>query len=193
MNSNREKDNSSKLRGRAMQALRAFIKALEMKDGESKSSGRYRYEIPEGGTTARIYVVATGEDVPGYNRPLEEWANQGKQIRLAFIGLKDAQIVLNGEASAPRGDQSVRYRLNAITGEATLSTNGGDLVADKPTTIEGWARIGREVEKPLFEALTAAQEFQSEDGVRETREKMIARGIIRDPNRRKSAEQDDIQ
>lgn len=177
---NPKSTNTAKLRGFAIIALRAFIKALEMKDGENKSTGRYRYEIPENGTTARILVEATGETVPGFERSLEEWAKDGRRIRLAFIGLKDAKIALDEQARQAREVGYARYTLNALTGEAYLDRNGSRLT-DKPSTIDEWAKIGRDVEQPLFESLKAAHEWGSENGVRETREKMIARGIIRAP------------
>jgi len=174
--------NAGKLTGFAIIALRATIKALELNSGQSRSNGEYRYEIPKQTSpdqtlTARIYRVATGEDVEGFNLSLEEWAKSGKQIRLAFIGLKSEKINLeDGEAKSG----SVRYTLNAISGQASLSRNGTP-ISDKPTTIADWAKIGRDVEKPLFESLKAAQEYGSKDGEEEARAKMIALGIIRDP------------
>lgn len=195
------KNNTAKLRGFAIKALKAFVKALEMKDGEQKSSGRYRYEIPEQGTTARIYVTETGETVPGFERSLEEWAKDGKRIRLAFIGLLDAKIALDEQARQAREAGYARYTLNAITGEAYISRNGARVselpdtqqkllspsvnANPVPETIDGWALIGRPVEQYYFEGLKAAQDYGSENGVAEYREKMIARGIIRDPQREK--------
>jgi len=198
--------NTAKLRGFAIKALKAFVKALEMKDGEQKSTGRYRYEIPENGTTARIYVTETGETVPGFERTLDEWAADGKRIRLAFIGLLDAKIALDDQARQAREGGYARYTLNAITGEAYVSRNGAriselpdtqkQLLAREqgnaqaaPETIDGWALIGRPVEKYYFEGLKAAQDYGSENGVAEYREKMIARGIIRDPQRDKRSAQ----
>jgi len=178
-------NNPGKLTGAAIIALRATIKALEMNAGQQRSTGQYRYEIskptgPNQAVTARIYEVATGADVEGYNKPLEEWAKLGKKVRLAFVGLKDAKIALEERPEQDTEVAYVRFTLNSISGSATLSKNG-NLVEGKPTTIDEWAKIGREVEKPLFESLKMAQEYGSENGIRETRAKMIARGIIRAP------------
>lgn len=179
-NPNPTTNSPAKLRGNAIIALRAFIKALELKDGDQKSTERYRYEIPENGNTARIFETATGATVEGFERTLEEWAKDGKKIRLAFIGLKDAKIALDEETDKAQGVSYVRYTLNAITGEAFLSRNTTQLEG-KPVTIEEWAKLGREVEKPLFESLKAAQDYGSESGEKDARDKMIARGIIRAP------------
>ncbi len=174
--------NSGKLTGFAIIALRAYIKALELNAGKAKSDGEYRYEIPKTqapgqAPTARIYAQATGQTVEGCDKPLEDWAKDGKQIRLAFIGLKDAKMQLEAQTSKPT---KVRYTLNAITGEACITVDG-ERLADKPVTIAEWAKAGREVEKPLFESLKAAQEWGSADGEAETKAKMIALGIIRAP------------
>jgi hypothetical protein len=175
--------NNGKLTGFAIIALRATIKALELNAGQTRSAGEYRYEIPkvsaDEAPTARIYTVANGEDVAGYNKSLDEWAKSGKQIRLAFIGLKSEKISLEDGENKPN---SVRYTLNAITGEAYLTCNGTP-VSGKPTTVADWSKVGRDVEKPLFESLKAAQEYGSKDGEEEARAKMIALGIIRDPRR----------
>jgi hypothetical protein len=173
---------SGKLTGFAIIALRATIKALELNAGQNRSNGEYRYEIPrttspEQPVTARIYRVADGKDVEGYNRSLDEWAKAGKQIRLAFIGLKSEKLDLED------GDDqigSVRFTLNAINGQAYLTVDG-DRVSGKPETIADWSKLGRDVEKPLFESLKAAQEYGSKDGEQQARDRMIALGIIRDP------------
>lgn len=193
---NKNNGKNGKLTGFAITALRAYIKALELNKGQFRSKGEYRYELPKPGNpdpkaTARIFVVATNETVEGYEKPLDEWIKPGKQIRLAFIGLRQAKIALDEQAGKP---VNVRYSLNAITGEASLTTRGEPL-PDKPTTIAEWAKIGRDVEQPLFDALKKAQEslraavdYGSEDGQRDARKeieelraKMIACGVIRDP------------
>lgn len=172
--------NIGKLTGFAIIALRATIKAIELNAGQNRSNGEYRYDIPKAGNgevpTAKIFRVDNGQVVDGCEKALEEWAKDGKQIRLAFIGLKSEKIAL--EQSEDCG--SVRYTLNALTGEAYL-TSDGEKLAGKPNTIEEWAKVGREVEKPLFESLKAAQDYGSKDGEEETRAKMVALGIIRDP------------
>lgn len=189
-------NNPAKLRGTAIIALRAFIKALEMADGEDHTE-RYRYEFMDDGTKARIFVTATGETVADHCRPLEEWAKVGKQVRLAFIGLKDAKIELDEEAKEAPGTGYARYTLNVVTGGAYIERKGerlGEVPArlqaryelikvqlpGMPATIEDWARVGREVEKPLFEELKQVSGFGAQYA-ESARAKMIARGIIRAP------------
>ena len=174
-------NNPNKLRGNAMIALRAYIYALTARDGKRAEDEVYRYEINDAANSARILVTATGATAEGYERSLDEWSRDGKKIRLAFIGLKDAKIVLDDEAKQSKGAVTyTRYSLDVLAGVATISRNGEN-IEGKPATIDEWAKIGRDIEKPMFEALKAAQQFGSADGEREYREKMIARGIIRKP------------
>lgn len=184
-----KQNNTNKVRGNAMQSLRAFIHALTIRDGKADGQERYRYEINDAAGTARIFDVASGQTVDGFERSLDDWAKEGRKVRLAFIGLWDAKIALDEEARQAGGNvKYVRFALNVLNGEAVITRNGEN-VEGKPTTIDEWAKIGREVEKPLFESLKAAQEYGSEAGVRETREKMIARRIIRAPREDKKPAQ----
>jgi len=189
--------NNAKLVGRAIVALRATIKALEMASGHfQRSTGRYRYEIANDRSSARIVDAANGnEPVEGQERTLEEWADEGKAVRLAFIGLKDAKLKLEAELQSSGKPGYVRFTLDILQGRAFLSRNGEVLttppqemrpwddlgLGELPQDIETWAKIGRKVEKPLFESLKAAQEWGSASGMAETREKMIQLGIIRAP------------
>jgi hypothetical protein len=139
---------------------------------------------------------SSNQVVAGTEKSLEEWARPGKAIRLAKIGLIDTKIVLEDDASRASETVYVRYTYNCMTGEAFLDKNGTRLTeipesvkenftkhgfTTLPSTIEEWAKVGREVEKLLFESLKAAQEYGSKDGEKDTRAKMIVRGVIREP------------
>lgn len=201
MNSNtkpQKKIDPAKLVGFAIIALRANVKALDMQSGSRKSTERFRYDIAKDRSAARIIdtTIAFDENqkteqwekssanqvVTGTEKSLEEWARPGKSIRLAKIGLLDTKIAMEDEANRASEAVFVRYTYNCVTGEAYLEKNGSRLT-DKPSTIEEWAKIGREVEKGLFEGLKAAQDYGSQDGIADFRARMIARGVIREPRK----------
>ncbi len=200
---------TSKLVGPAIIALRANIKALEDGSTHKKGEERFRYEIAADRSEARIVdttITAAAKEqadkwanssdnqvVPGSQKPLAEYATSGRPLRLCKIGLLDRKLAL--EESAKRAGETayIRYSYNATTGAAGLTRNGNPITElpaptkenpnatiAAPTTVEGWAKLGREVEKGLFECLKMAQDYGSQDGVNETRAKMIARGVIRE-------------
>jgi hypothetical protein len=84
------------------------------------------------------------------------------------------------------------FDLNVITGEAGLTrdgerisklpVSGSDELMDAPTTIEGWAELGRSVEKPLFEQLKAAREWGIKDAEQKVWDEMVELGIVREKN-----------
>jgi hypothetical protein len=159
--------------GFAIHGLRAHIKALELANGVRVSKNEYRYEIAADRLTARIVVTADQSEVEGTSRPLADWSKLGKQARLGLIGLRSEK-----EKSHQAGDH-VQYTLNVVTGEAYLSKNGVR-VEDKPQTIEEWAKLGREVEKLLFESLNGALEYNCDDAAKTVRAEMIRLGVIRE-------------
>jgi hypothetical protein len=154
--------------------------------------------IDETAKTEQWEKSSSNQVVPGTEKTLEDWARPGKAIRLAKIGLIDTKITLEDEAARASDTAYVRYTYNCMSGEAFLDRNGTRLteipesvkehftkhgLTSLPSTIEDWAKVGREVEKILFESLKAAQDYGSKDGEKDTRAKMIARGVIREPRK----------
>ncbi len=82
------------------------------------------------------------------------------------------------------------FELNVITGVAGLTrdgetitqlpASGGEGFEDAPTTIEGWAELGRSVEKPLFEQLKAARDWSLPDAEKKVWDEMVELGIVRE-------------
>ncbi len=161
-----------KRKGMAIKGLKAHIKALELNDGVKVSEHKYRYEIAANGETARIYLNATGATVEHTERSLTDWADTGKPCRLALIGLRYTKDQLERD-----GDR-VLYTLNVLTGEACLSRRGEKLT-DHPTTIAGWAEIGKPIEKREFESLRVAMDYHNQEAAASVKANMIRWGIIR--------------
>lgn len=161
-----------KSKGKAIKGLKAYIKALEMAEGTRVSQQKYRYEIAEDGSTARIYTAQDNQTVEGTERPLNDWAAIGAPARHALIGLRYTKDQI--ERNEPR----VLYTLNVITQEANISRDG-EVLADHPTTIEAWAEIGREIERREFESHRAAKEYNNREAVDFVESNMVRWGIIR--------------
>lgn len=161
-----------KTKGKAIKGLKAWIKALEMQEGSRKSQGKYRYEIAEDGSTARIFTAADQATVEGTEKPLSEWAAVGVPARHALIGLRHTKESL--EQQGPR----VLYTLNVLTGEANISRDG-TVLEDQPTTIEEWAKLGQEIEKREFDSLKAAKDYAHQGAVDFVLNNMVRWGIIR--------------
>lgn len=170
-----------KLVGHAIHGLRPYIKALEIAKGDHVSQGEFRYQISEDHGSARIIRnPVLGAETPlsqwltveGTERSIADWAEVGKQARLAFIGLKATKEKLRLE------NDHVQFTLNVITGVAHVSRRG-EVLTEYPTTISAWAPVGREVEIRYFESYNAALDWNNPAaaaGVRATMEKL---GILR--------------
>lgn len=179
-----ETNNIQKLKGFTIRALKCHIKALELGEGVRVSQRAFRYELSADGLTARIIRTADGSEVEGTKRSIEEWAKVGKPARLGLIGLKAKKRDLREQGAR------VMFDLNVITGEAGLTrdgerisklpVSGSDELIDAPTTIEGWAELGRSVEKPLFEQLKAAREWGLKDAEKKVWDEMVELGIVRE-------------
>jgi len=186
-------NNIQKLKGFTIRALKCYIKALELGDGVRVSQRSFRYELSADGTTARIIRTADGSEVEGTNRSIEDWAKVGKPARLGLIGLKAKKRDLREQGAR------VMFELNVITGVAGLTrdgetitqlpTAGGEGVEDAPTTIEGWAELGRSVEKPLFEQLKAAREWSLPEAEKKVWDEMVELGIVREKGETDSSTQ----
>jgi len=126
---NRDKKDA-KLHGMAIVALRAFIKAEEIESGGKKRRENFRYEIhPESGT-ARIIDTTTGDPIEKYTRLITDWARSGRDIRRAFIALRDAKMKMERHYRSSDSDApQIRFTLNAITGEAFLTKDRVRLMA----------------------------------------------------------------
>ncbi len=170
-----------KIVGHAIHGLRPYIKALELAKGDKVSIGEFRYQISEDRGCARIIRnPALGAETPldqwltveGTERSINEWAQLGKQARLAFIALKATKEKLRLD------DDHVQFTLNIITGDAFLSRNG-EVVSDYPSTIAGWAPVGREVEVRYFESYNAALEWNNPTAAAAVRATMEKLGILR--------------
>jgi len=182
----RNTPNPSKDKGFAIRGLKAYIKSLELAEGSRISQRKYRYEIAEDGLSARITTAADSAEVEGTNKSISDWAAIGRPARLGLIGLRAKREELMETGAR------VLYTLDVRTGEACLTSNG-EPVAELPTTIEEWAKIGREVEKPLYDALKRHQQSRQialdysnaeavaeEDGnINAVKAKMERYGIIR--------------
>ncbi len=170
---NNTNDRALKTRkGMAIKGLKAWIKALELNENVRVSQQKYRYEIAEDGSRARIFLSANSETVEGTDRSLEDWANIGRPARLALIGLRYTKDQLE------LGGDRVQYTMNVITGEAILARNGQNL-SDQPTTIDGWADLAKPIEKTKFESLRMAQEWGNKDAEDSVIAEMVRWGIIR--------------
>lgn len=161
-----------KRKGMAIKGLKAHIKALELNANVKVSEHTYRYEIAANGETARIYLAATGATVENTERTLADWADTGKPCRLALIGLRYTKDQLERD-----GDR-VLYTLNVLTGEAFLSRRG-EKVDGLPTTITGWAEVGKPIEKREFESLRVAMDYHNQEAADSVKANMIRWGIIR--------------
>ncbi|HEY9711900.1 MAG TPA: hypothetical protein V6C72_00430 [Chroococcales cyanobacterium] len=176
------RNSNRKLAGAAINGLRPYIKALELAAGITKSANDYRYVISEDRQTAKIICnPAPGSDKPhdqwvevaGTEKSLSDWAALGKRVRHAFIGLKSVKDDLRLDGVY------VQFTLNVLTNEAFLAQNG-ERLADRPQTIDEWARLGRPIEKAQFESLNAAIDYNLEDAAKEVRAKMVRLGIFRE-------------
>ncbi len=101
--------------GRALHALRAYVKALSLQSqGES-----FTYKISPDKSRAQI---VNSKNESQYDKPISQWAREGSQIRLAFIGLKYAKdkIELGLNRDVNQTNSLVVYYLNAIDGIACL-------------------------------------------------------------------------
>ncbi len=167
--------------GLAIHGLRPYIKALELSQGDSVSKGEFRYDISEDSGSARILrnpnpgsntSLNDWVTVDGTERSISDWAQIGKQARLAFIALKSIKEKLRLH------DDQVQFSLNVLTDEAHL-TRKGELLTDYPTTIAGWAPLGHEVEVRYFESYNAAIEWNNPTAAAEVRATMERLGILR--------------
>lgn len=172
MSSNNENRALQKSKGKAIKGLKVYIKALELGEGNRVSKQKYRYEIAEDGSTARVFTAADGVTVEGTDRPLNEWAKIGSQARHALIGLRFTKEKLDREAGR------VLYTLNVITEEANI-TRRGELVEGQPTTIEEWAKLGKEIERREFDSKKAAEDYNNQEAVDFVLANMVRWGIIR--------------
>ena len=167
-----------KSKGKAIKGLKAYIKALELAEGNRVSQNKYRYEITEDGSSARIFTVSDNATVEGTDRPLVEWADIGGPARHALIGLRYTKEQL--DRTGPR----VLYTLNVITQEANITRDGTILEGDEhPTTIDGWAAIGKEIERQQFESMRAAEDYNNTSAVDFVLSNMVRWGIIRSKTR----------
>ena len=174
MSSKNENRALQKSKGKAIKGLKAYIKALELGEGYRVSKQKYRYEIAEDGSTARVLTAADGVTVEGTERPLAEWAKIGTEARHALIGLRFTKDKLDRQGAR------VLYTLNVITQEANI-TQRGDLVEDQPTTIAEWAKLGKTIEQREFESKRAAEDYNNADAVQTVIDNMVRWGIIRTP------------
>ena len=167
--------------GHAIHGLRPHIKALELAEGVTKSTGQFRYEISADRRSARIVRnPQPGENIPahewlvvdGTDRSIEDWAKAGKQSRLAFIALKSTKEKLRLQ------NVHVQYSLNALNGQAFLTCDGA-VMTEHPTTIRDWAPLGRAVEVRYFESYKAAIEWNNPAAAASVRATMETFGILR--------------
>ncbi len=163
---------AQKMKGQAIQGLKAWIKALEIAENDRVSKNKYRYQIAEDGSTANIFLTADGSIVDGSLRSLADWAKIGAPSRLGLIALRFTKDELE------QGGDRVEYTLNVITGEAYLSRRGVR-IEDKPQTVAGWAELGRPIEKRFFQSYNMALEFNNKEAAELERARMIKYGIFR--------------
>lgn len=191
--------------GWAHHALRAFVKAYEMKAGNGVE---YSYSVAPDRTSASI-LDEQGQVVD--TRTIAEWAKMGPELRLALIGLKDLKETVESEARRLGETKRVRFYLNILeSGKAELNIDGQpvtrdgllavlngrqrvvDLVCPVAATVEslvdaelltiaGWSKIGRQCEIVVYETLTAAEQYGIEDAAKNERERAYRLGIIRRP------------
>ena len=196
--------------GMAIHALRAYVKAFEMKAGDGV---QYSYRIAENGDEASILDPAGS---PCLTKSVEDWASQGPRLRLALIGLKGVKDEYERAARAASARANVRFYLNTFDGEATLTADGArvsktelgqiapvlglptvlstilpELPDDDLSKIASWARIGRELEIEFFQALEVAEQYNLPDAVAKERERGYRLGILRRP--RSQATADSVQ
>ncbi|MCA9801612.1 MAG: hypothetical protein KC777_06475 [Cyanobacteria bacterium HKST-UBA02] len=169
-----------KRKGMAIKGLKAYIKALEIAEGNRQSRARYRYEISQDGESARIFTAADGVTVEGTQRSLADWASIGAPARLALIALRYTKDKLD------RPGEPVFYTLNVITGEASITRQGELVSTDEtgstlPASTTAWAELGKAIERREFESLRAAKEYRNESAIGIVESNMIRWGIIRAP------------
>lgn len=184
--------------GAAHHALRAHAKALEAKSG---GKDHFRYHVPEDGSTGSI-LSADGAIV--VQKPIQEWAKEGPQVRLSMIGLRSFKEMLEEAAKDAGSPMRVRFELNVLEGVARLTGDGkallkGDfesllsllkvgerasaallgLTEGEMETIGGWAKLGRHIEVDFFQSLQAAEGYGFGDAIVDMRQKGVRLGIIR--------------
>jgi len=181
---------NSKLRGKAIAGVRAAIKEKEMElqsAGDRTARNRYRYQLGREDGQAWAVDSRTGQELPGFRKTLQEWADLGGLVRLAFIGLRFHKRELLTSLRSSRDGSRVRYTLKALSGEACLEKNS-QLVDGFPITIDEWSKIGRQIEQPRFERLKqlqdelsnaneklrAAQDWGSQAGISESNTEIAA-------------------
>jgi hypothetical protein len=171
--------NDNKAKGFAIVALRAYVKALEMEERipAGATDSPYRYEINH--RTGRAVVLNTRTGAVEFEDSIAEWADEGRTIRLALIGLKATKLQVEAELSA-RGSHNhqVLYRFDAQKGEGYI-LNGGKPVTGVPVEVEDWAELGAQMEKSMFAQLHAATLRRSQRETRAIKELMEKVGIIR--------------
>ena len=186
--------------GMAIHALRAYVKALELK---ANDGSEYSYHIPEDGASAS---VLDPQGQPCLTKPIDEWAAEGPQLRLAMIGLKAVKEKFEKAAQDAGSRINARFYLNTLEGSATLTIDGNtlnaadfnqmltvlglpepvntfvaDLGAEDLSKVPAWARIGREVEIEFFQILQAAEKYDLADAAQKERDRGYRLGILRRP------------
>lgn len=193
--------------GWAHHALRAFVKAYEIKAGNGVE---YSYSVSADRTSASI-LDENGQAVD--TRTIAEWAKLGPQLRGALIGLKDMKETFENEARRKHEQHKVRFYLNVLeSGRAELIVDGQPVTrdalvamlsgrqrlvaADCPIvavlstlndedllSIAGWSKVGRQCEILVYESLTAAEQYGIDDAAANERERAYRLGIIRRPRK----------
>lgn len=186
--------------GAAHHALRAHVKALQMR---STNDAKFTYQVAPDGSSARI-IDSTAQEL--VTKPIQDWARQGTNVRLALIGLKGLQELLVSIESGTKEKAAIRFCLDLIDQKATLSADGAaltlqelrarlqsrvfgnELAAVLPQlndgdalSIAGWAKIGRAFEIDFFQSLQAAEQYGLVEAVQSERERGFRLSIIRRP------------
>ncbi len=198
--SDRNQRSQKYLVGMAIHALRAYVKALELKAGDGR---QYSFVIPEDGKTAQI-LNPEGQAVMA--RTIEKWASEGPALRLSMIGLKGMKEKFEKVAAVAGQRESVRFYLNVLENKATLTVDNvplsksdllnrlpalatpDTLMASLPgfaeeelSSISDWARIGRELEVEFFHILETAEKFSLVEAAQQERERGYRLGLLRRP------------
>lgn len=184
--------------GAAHHALRAYAKAYDLR---SEGKVQHRYFIPLDGRTASI-LNANGDVLE--NRPIEEWAAIGPQVRRALIALKFFRERISAALVETGSEATVRFCLDILEGRAVVFidsralSKGGvqeleprlglgdgtrDALAALPDsqleTVAGWAVLGKQVEIDFFQILQTAERYGLTEAAQLERQRGYRLSIIR--------------
>jgi hypothetical protein len=192
--------NSLSTVGAAHHALRAYVFACNQRVDDGTV---HRYQVLPGSAA----IINQNEEVL-HEAPLHVWAQSGRTIRSALVGLKYMADRLEHASALGGRFRPARLALDALADTASINFAGMQLTRDELrsrahelwlsegairlldqltneefATVEGWARLGRQLELDFFFALQGAETYGLEAAALAERERGYRIGTICRPRR----------